>query len=136
MASGYSKTPLYRKLGMKEGDRILLYNPPTDYWEHFKITPPKVETVEEWQEESIEFVHVFCQTIETFEKISIQYKKAIKRNGMLWISWPKMRSNIPSDLKRDYIREYLLNNGLVDVKIASFNEQWSALKFVYRLKDR
>lgn len=55
---------------------------------------------------------------------------------MLWVSWPKGSSSIETDLKRDVIRNYVLSLGLVDTKVASFDEDWSGLKFVYRLKDR
>lgn len=56
--------------------------------------------------------------------------------GMLWVSWPKGSSEIESDLSRDYIREYLLENGLVDVKVCTIDKDWSGLKFMYRIKDR
>ena len=55
---------------------------------------------------------------------------------MIWISWPKGASKVPTDLNRDKIREYILDQGLVDVKVASYNDIYSGLKFVYRLKDR
>ena len=55
---------------------------------------------------------------------------------MLWVSWPKGSSKIVTDLKREPIREYILNEGLVDVKVAAIDNDWSGLKFVYRIKDR
>ncbi len=45
-------------------------------------------------------------------------------------------SKIPTDLKREPIREYLLDIGLVDIKVAAVDEDWSGLKFVYRVSDR
>lgn len=54
----------------------------------------------------------------------------------MWVSWPKGSSSSPTKLNRDFIREYMLDNGLVDVKVATIDEDWSGLKFVYRLKDR
>ncbi|MCB0620601.1 MAG: DUF3052 family protein, partial [Saprospiraceae bacterium] len=60
----------------------------------------------------------------------------LAKDGLLWVSWPKGGSGLETDLKRDPIREYLLAQGLVDTKVASVDEQWSGLKFVYRLKDR
>ena len=56
--------------------------------------------------------------------------------GMLWVSWPEASSIIETDLSRDYIREYLLENGLVDVKVCAVDQDWSALKFMYRIKVR
>jgi hypothetical protein len=55
---------------------------------------------------------------------------------MLWISWPKKAAKVTTDLSEDVIRALGLENGLVDVKVAAVNQVWSALKFVYRLRDR
>ena len=55
---------------------------------------------------------------------------------MLWISWPKGQSKIKTDLKRDLIREHILQLGLVDIKVAAIDEDWSGLKFVHITKDR
>lgn len=55
---------------------------------------------------------------------------------MLWISWPKLKSKIKTDLNENIIRDIGLAAGLVDVKVCAINETWSGLKFVYRLKDR
>ena len=63
-------------------------------------------------------------------------KEVIPKDGMLWISWPKGSSNLSTDLNEDAVRGIGLENGLVDVKVISVDEDWSALKFVYRLKDR
>lgn len=57
-------------------------------------------------------------------------------DGMLWISWPKASSKVPSDLTGNLVREIGLKNGLVDVKVCAVDEIWSGLKFVYRLEDR
>lgn len=55
---------------------------------------------------------------------------------MLWVSWPKGGTSISTDLKRDPIREHLLEIGLVDIKVAAIDDTWSGLKFTYRVKDR
>ncbi|UJH68629.1 hypothetical protein [Allomuricauda sp. SCSIO 65647] len=60
----------------------------------------------------------------------------MKKNGILWISWPKKSSKIETELDKFYILEYGLANGLVDTKVAAIDENWSGHKFVYRVKDR
>lgn len=57
---------------------------------------------------------------------------------MLWISWPKGAycNFVGSDLNENIIRDIGLENGLVDVKVIAVDDNWSGLKFVYRLKDR
>lgn len=79
------------------------------------------------------FVFHFIQYLETNVK---KYIGALKKDGLLWISWPKGQSTIKTDLKRDWIRKHVLDLGLVDIKVAAIDQDWSGLKFVYRTKDR
>ena len=127
--SGYSGTPLAKKLGIKEGTRILGYNLPGDYLKTLQPLPSNVELMDKLFKTT--FIHVFVRDAEELAVVLPTYKALLQKSGMFWISWPK-----GTKLKRDYIREQGLQAGLVDVKVASFNDQWSGLKFVYRLKDR
>jgi hypothetical protein len=61
-----------------------------------------------------------------------EVKNKLSKSGMMWISWRKGRKGF----NREVIREYGLSQGLVDVKVASYDEKWSGLKFVWRVKDR
>ena len=62
--------------------------------------------------------------------------KTLKANGMLWIGWPKKASKIATNLNENIIRDFGLENGLVDVKVCAITDKWSGLKFVIRVKDR
>ncbi|MEO1487596.1 MAG: DUF3052 domain-containing protein [Bacteroidota bacterium] len=136
MNAGYSGTPLAKKLGIKEGFQILLHNAPDYYFELFSDLPENLEQLEHPKSESADFVHAFLTTFEALEQQSVFFKSILKKTGMLWVSWPKGSSKMKTDLKRDMIREHLLEVGLVDIKVAAVDEDWSGLKFVYRKKDR
>ncbi len=136
MSIGYSGTPLAKKLGIKNGNTVLLYNPPKNYFDLFSDLPENLIHKTTLKTESADFIHVFCLTFNELHKVADRYKKALKKSGMLWVSWPKGSSKIATDLKREPIREHLIGIGLVDVKVAAIDEDWSGLKFVYRLKDR
>ncbi|MEK6153817.1 DUF3052 domain-containing protein [Flavobacteriaceae bacterium 3-367] len=133
--SGYSGTPLVKKLGIKIGHVVYFENIPEHY---FKLLPdlPEVQVLESPGMETVDFIHLFCTQKSAFEKRALALKPLLKKNGMLWVSWPKGSSKIPNDLSENPIREYLLANGLVDVKVCAIDQDWSGLKFVYRLKDR
>lgn len=133
--AGYSGTPLARKLGIKAGHTVVLINEPKQYLQLFEDMPEVIYAKGEVPE-SADFIHLFCTAKTDFERQSLAVKPALKKTGMLWVSWPKGSSKIATDLGRDYIREYLLNNGLVDVKVCAVDQDWSGLKFMYRLKDR
>lgn len=133
--AGYSETPLQKKLGIKEGMSLFLVNAPIAYFEH--ISPlPKMAVIKSRVTANLDFIHAFCSDKNTFESEFLRCKKNLKRDGMLWISWPKKSSKVETDLDENIIREFGLKNGLVDVKVCAVDEIWSGLKFVYRVKDR
>lgn len=133
--AGYSQTPLIKKLGLKEGSRIIILNPPEHYSETLGELPPNV-LVANTLAGPLDFIHFFTTRRDTLATEFPQLKQALAPNGMLWISWPKRSSKVETDLTEDIIRVIGLENGLVDVKVAAVDEVWSGLKFVYRLKDR
>ncbi len=133
--SGYSRTPLAKKLGIKEGFSVYFVNQPAHYFTLFELLP-ELTVLENPQKESADFIHLFCASTKDFQKTSLTLKPLLKKTGMLWVSWPKGSSKIETDLSRDPIRDFLLANGLVDVKVCAIDEDWSGLKFVYRVKDR
>jgi hypothetical protein len=56
--------------------------------------------------------------------------------GGLWVSWPKKSSRIDSDLSFELVQDVGLSGGLVDNKSCTIDQDWQALRFVYRKKDR
>lgn len=137
MITGPSKTPLARKLGIKRGFSVLLRNTPKHYFSLFEDWPEEVLLLEKIGTEQIDFIQLFCTRMAELEKMLPVHQAALKKNGLLWISWPKGTSTIENDLNRDYIRDYVLKTtDLVDVKVAAIDQDWSGLKFVYRLGNR
>ena len=106
--SGYSKTPLAKKLGIKEGAVVLLVNKPSNYFDLFSDLPANLNIVKSAREGEIDFIHLFAKSREEMEDRIQHLKPMIKKDGIIWVSWPKGASRIDSDLKRDYIREYIL----------------------------
>ncbi|TIX11792.1 MAG: DUF3052 family protein, partial [Mesorhizobium sp.] len=80
-------------------------------------------------------VHAFTRRRAEIEDGLAGIETAIKRDGMVWVSWPKKASKVATDVTEDVIRAEALKRDLVDVKIAAVNEIWSGLKLVIR-KDR
>jgi len=135
ITGGYSGTPLVKKLGVKEGNSILIVNPPSDYVELVGGLPPNIHHALSGETE-IDFIHYFETTLSSLEDKIFFLKEQLARNGMIWISWPKGGSGVDTDLNRDLIREFILQTELVDVKVCSVNEIWSGLKFVIRKELR
>jgi hypothetical protein len=133
--AGYAQTSLVKKLGIKPGYRVILDNAPHDYLDWISPLPEEVTVYTTFKKEC-DFIHLFVTDSKSFRKKFDQSIKHIKKDGMIWVSWPKKASKVVTDLDENSIRDVGLYAGLVDVKVCAVNEIWSALKFVIRLKDR
>ena len=135
MAVGYSGKSLFDKLGIKEGFRIFIQNPPNNY---IDLLGEKIDEVilSDDLVGPIDFIHFFVKTRKELETGLPELKNALSYNGMIWVSWPKKISKGKTDLNDNIVRSIGLLNNLVDVKVCAVDEIWSGLKFVYRLKDR
>ncbi|PCH99639.1 MAG: DUF3052 domain-containing protein [Flavobacteriaceae bacterium] len=136
MNGNRSTTPLYRKLGITSDSEILVLNQPNNYIDFFSDFPSKVIIIEKRNRQQFGFIHIFVRTMSELESLYKTAKTSLKKNGILWISWPKKTSEINTELDKFMIMKYGLDNGLVDTKVASIDKNWSGHKFVYRLKDR
>ena len=134
--AGYSGTPLVKKLGIKSGSTLCIKHEPKEYWDWISPLPDDVNVVTRPKKEGTDFIHLFVTRKKDFEKEFIKLKSQLKKDGMLWVSWPKKSSQVASDLDENIIRNYGLAKGLVDVKVCAVDETWSGLKFMYRIKDR
>ena len=135
MPAGYSGTPLAKKLGIKPGFRILLEDQPAYYFNLFDDLP-EITLIEDDSSEEIDFIHFFVKEIAVLEARFDVLKGRLQKNGMMWISWPKKASKVPTTVDDAIVRATGLQKGLVDVKVCAVDEVWSGLKFVYRVKDR
>jgi len=132
---GYSGTPLPKKLGIKPGFRVQFVDLPSDVRVELNTELAACETVSD-AKTPLDFAMVFTKSGTLLQK---EFKKLAKRlapAGMLWASWPKKSSGVPTDLDDNVVREIGLAAGLVDVKVCAVTEIWSGLKFVRRVKDR
>lgn len=134
--AGYSGTPLAKKLGIKEGFKIYVKNRPENYASLIGPLPPNVKITSRLTN-NLDMIHLFTKSRKELNRHIKNYAKRIKQNGVIWISWPKKASKVPTDVTEDVLREDILPDGyLVDVKVCAVDEIWSGLKFVIRKEKR
>ncbi len=133
--AGYSGTPLLKKLGIKPETKVLLINQPDDY---YLLLETNISAQICKKNETPDFIQLFVKTEKEFEremkKLNPVYKKNISL--IIWVSWYKKSAKITTDITEDVIRNYALQNDLVDVKVCAVSEVWSELKLVVPLKKR
>ena len=129
--AGYSTTPQARKLGLKPGLRVALVARP-DGW-HFDGAPElDIVDSDAAADVLISFVRATHELAERVEA----HGRQIFPDGALWVAWPRRAAGHVSDVTDNTIREIVLPLGLVDVKVAAIDDDWSGLKVVWRRERR
>ena len=132
---GYSGTPLPKKLGIKDGYRVALIGMPAEIRTELRDALAKCH-IAKAATAPLDFISLFSKSRAELEREIKAAAKALAPAGMLWISWPKKASGVPTDLTDGVVRDIGLKTGLVDVKVCAVTDVWSGLKFVIPVKDR
>jgi hypothetical protein len=133
--AGYSGTPLVKKLGIKEGFKLYLRNPPVNYMQLIEPVPQNV-AIAKRMTPNLDMIHFFVTNKNELTSSLKIFATKIKQNGIIWVSWPKKSSKILSDITENTIRGAALAIGLVDVKVCAVDDIWSGLKLVIRTENR
>ena len=129
MNSGYSGTPLPRKLGIKVGSRVLLDGAPDGFSLGVAAHTRKTTGL-------YDVALLFAPDRRRLVKRWPVLHAAVTPAGRLWVAWPKKASGLATDLDENVVRDHGLANGRVDVKVCAIDQTWSGLCFVVRVKDR
>ena len=133
--AGYSGTPLPRKLGIREGSRVLLVAAPADFAGTLGELPTGVQQAAAGAED-VDVAVVFVLDLESLRAHFAELAAALQPAGGLWVAWPKRSSGVATELDENVVRAYGLEQGLVDNKVCAIDATWSGLRFVWRLRDR
>jgi hypothetical protein len=135
VTAGYSGTPLAKKLGLKDGQRAWFDAMPESVAE--EISSENIAlTLLDSPEPPVEAAHLFVTHCATLDCKLRMLLPLIARDGMIWVSWPKQASKLPTDITEDVIRAVAIPLGLVDVKVCAVDAIWSGLKLVIRKELR
>jgi hypothetical protein len=136
--AGYSGTPLWKKLGLKSGMTAQVLHPDAGWSIPLGDGPVDVEWLNADRVDggSAGLILAFYRTADGFLKELDVLGERIRPDGMLWVAWPRKAAGHMSDLDENLIRDAALERGLVDVKVAAADTDWSALKLVWRRSNR
>jgi hypothetical protein len=130
--TGYSSTPLAKKLALKDGHRAWFADMPAGVRAAIDTAIVQLES----PEPPVELAHLFVTHCATLDCELRMLLPLLARDGMVWVSWPKRASKKPTDITEDVIRALALPLGLVDVKVCAVDDIWSGLKLVIRKELR
>ena len=133
--SGYSGTPLAKKLGIAAGCRLYLRAAPPHYAALVAPLPAGVRLMRR-VDAATDVIHLFATRRAQLERALRASSSAMRADAALWVSWPKKSAGLASELSEDEVRGLALPLGLVDVKVCAVDETWSGLKLVVRKAAR
>lgn len=136
--AGYSGTPLARKLGLKEGHALLLVGAPADW-----AVPdmPGGVTVRRSGPagphiKQADVVIAFFGRAAGLRAAAPKLVERLPKESSLWVAWPRRAGGHQSDITDNLLREVLLPFGVVDIKVAALDADWSGARFVWRRSNR
>jgi hypothetical protein len=133
--AGYSGTPLPQKLGIKPGMIVVAIDPPENYRKLLDPVPSGVNFATRPVGKT-KFVHLFVKERRVLAKHLQSLRRKIAEDAMVWVSWPKKSSGVPTDVTEDVIRAVALPIGFVDIKVCAVDDTWSGLKLMIRRENR
>jgi hypothetical protein len=133
--TGYTGTPLPKKLGIRAGHRVAFTNEPPEFRDALGELPDGVD-VRTRARGPLDVVVAFQARRSELEARIERLLANIERDGAIWIAWPKRSSAVETDITEDVVRDVALPLGLVDNKVCAIDATWSGLRLVIRLENR
>jgi hypothetical protein len=134
-----AENPLHKKLGIRPGLSGTVVAAPDELLSPLPDSFAQLESIEQLgaADGAFDYVHFFARNRAELVKDFPVLRDKLAPGGSLWISWIKQSSvrgggGLPGDLNENTVRRLALASGLVDVKVASLDAEWSALKLVWR----
>jgi len=127
--AGYSGKALWQKLGLREGQRLYVFEPPGELAQLLQGAP-KVARLARLSEFDVGLLFVTSRAVLAATLPRLLGKLA--DGGMIWVAWPKKSSGAATDVTEDTVRDVALPLGIVDVKVCAIDATWSGLKLLRR----
>jgi len=130
--AGYSHRSQAAKLGLKPGHRVALVNAPAGW----ALEDPPDDLTDASQAGPADVVIAFFAVAAEIPAQLPGLAQRIFPAGAIWAAWPRRAGGHHSDITDNVVREHALPLGLVDVKVAAIDNDWSGLRLVWRAENR
>jgi hypothetical protein len=135
MPTGYSGTPLAQKLGVKTGQFTWRYRMPKEVAAEIDASG-HVPMLLGAPRPGLQMAHIFVTRRAELARLLAKLRRLLAPAGILWVSWPKKSTKVPTGITEDVVRTEALPLGLVDIKVCAVDAVWSGLKLVIRKSER
>jgi hypothetical protein len=133
MTTGQTGTAQARKLGLKPGLIVALDDPPPGW---SLSGPPDGLLAPEAGDEAADVIIAFFRSAAQIPGRLPGLARRVYPSGAIWAAWPRRAGGHASDITDNVVRSGALELGLVDVKVAAIDADWSGLRLVWRVSNR
>ncbi|QHT62026.1 YdeI/OmpD-associated family protein [Paenibacillus lycopersici] len=119
---------LMNKLRLSLDMRTALLETPDDSYKE-SLGAENAEPFSEMDAGTYDFVMLFAKDIASLTEHAPKALKAVKKDGLLWICYPKGTSKIKTDINRDRGWKVVKEAGWEGVSLVSVDDAWSAMRF-------
>ena len=120
-----------RKLGLKPGQRVSLDGPPGGW----HLADPPDGLADAGAAGPADVIIAFFARADDIGVRLPALAERIYPGGAVWVAWPRRAGGHTSDITDNVVREHALALGLVDVKVAAIDDDWSGLRLVWRVTE-
>jgi hypothetical protein len=121
-----TKKTASQKLLIKEEDSVLLLNPPSGYDGLLGKIPASMVSINQAAGRP-DVIVAFLENCAALEANPPRLKSLLKPKTLLWDCYQKGKSKIKTDINRDTINSFCMENGLRGIAMIAINDDWSAL---------
>jgi len=127
----FSSTPLLKKLGISASMEVALIAAPDAFEEFLGDLPENTvftSRIRPTTSLALCFIRSLADLAATLDLLTLRLPGQVS----VWIVHPKRTARHPVDFNQNHVRDHALAAGLVDYKVCSIDNDWSALKFAWR----
>jgi hypothetical protein len=127
----YSATPLLKKLGIRDNMQVVLVAAPDDFPETLGDLPDNTTLSTRFNPKT-KLALCFVRSLDDLAAALDLLTLRLPKQASVWIAHPKLAGKLHVDFNQNHVRNQALATGLVDYKVCSIDNDWSALKFAWR----
>ena len=129
---GSAGRPQAAKLGLRPGQRVHLHHPPPGWY----LADPPDGLADAGPDGPADLIISFFSAAADIPAELGRLAGRVYPDGALWVAWPRRAGGHRSDITDSVVRREALSIGLVDVKVAAIDDDWSGLRLVWRAGNR
>jgi len=130
--AGGSPTPLATKLGIGEHSTVAVLGAPDNL---VLELPPGTDIRRRARGHVDVVLAFFTQAVRLDRRLDV-LAAMVRPSGGVWIAWPMKASGMETDMTDHVVRRLALPRGLVDNKVCAVDPTWTALRLVWRVRNR